>query len=165
MKGAKIGENCSIGQNVFIGSRAQLGNNVKVQNNVSIYDCVKLEDGVFCGPSVVFTNVINPRSDISRKNEYKKTLVRRGATLGANATVICGNTIGEYAFIGAGAVVTKNIPSYALVYGNPAKQAGWMCSCGVKLTVSGKKPVFCKACGKKFRQYGTSIQKKLLSYE
>lgn len=146
MNGAKIGENCNIGQNVFIGSKAELGDNVKVQNNVSIYDCVKLEDDVFCGPSVVFTNVINPRSHISRKNEYQGILVKKGATLGANATVICGNSIGEYAFIGAGSVVTRDVAPFSLVYGNPAKQRGWMCKCAKKIEIKGKRGVcrFCK---------------------
>ena len=124
MSGAKIGKNCSIGQNVYIASRAIIGNGVKIQNNVSIYDDVTLEDDVFCGPSCVFTNVINPRAFVERKNEYKKTLVKKGASIGANATIICGITIGEYAFIGAGSVVTKDIPPYALVYGNPARVQG-----------------------------------------
>jgi len=149
MKGAKIGENCNIGQNVFIGSKAELGNNVKVQNNVSLYDRVKLEDYVFCGPSAVFTNVINPRSHIERKDEFKETLVKKGATIGANATIVCGHQIGEYAFIGAGAVVTKDVPAYALVYGNPARVKGWVCSCGVKLE-PGAKDTVCKACGKAY---------------
>lgn len=133
MKGARIGRGCSIGQNVFIGSKAVIGNFVKIQNNVSVYDGVELEDYVFCGPSAVFTNVINPRSHISRKMEFKRTLVRRGATLGANSTIICGLTVGEHAFIGAGAVVTKDVAPHALVYGNPARLKGWMCDCGAKL--------------------------------
>lgn len=149
MKGAKIGKNCRVGQNVFIGSKAELANNVKVQNNVSIYDCVILEEDVFCGPSVVFTNVINPRSHIERKNEYKKTVVKKGASLGANATIVCGNSIGEYAFVGAGAVVTKNVPAYGLVYGNPARLMGWMCKCGIKLDFHNDK-VTCPACGEKY---------------
>ena len=133
MPNAKIGRKCSIGQNVNIGSRAVLGNNVKVQNNVSIYDEVILEDDVFCGPSMVFTNVINPRSHVVRKHEYKVTNVRKGASIGANATIVCGVEIGSYAFIGAGSVVTKDVPAFALVYGNPAKQKGWICQCGCKL--------------------------------
>lgn len=149
MKGAKIGSNCIIGQNVFVGAKARVGNNVKVQNNVSIYDSVILEDCVFCGPSVVFTNVVNPRSFISRKNEFKETLVMEGATLGANSTIICGTTIGKYAFVGAGSVVTKSIPNYAIVYGNPARLKGWMCKCGIKLNFKSKKAV-CHFCGEKY---------------
>ncbi|MFC1577031.1 Gfo/Idh/MocA family oxidoreductase [Candidatus Omnitrophota bacterium] len=147
MKGAKVGRRCQIGQGVFVGSKAVIGNGVKLQNNVSVYDCVELEDDVFCGPSAVFTNVINPRSHISRKKEFKRTHVRQGATIGANATVICGVTIGRYAFIGAGSVVTKDVPPHALVYGNPARVQGWMCECGVKLEVKGGKGA-CGACGK-----------------
>lgn len=131
--GARIGENCSFGQNVFVGNDVVIGNNVRVQNNVSIYDRVTLEDDVFCGPSMVFTNVINPRAHVSRKNEYKATQVRRGASIGANATIVCGCSIGEYAFVGAGAVVTRDVPAYALVVGNPARRIGWMCRCGVRL--------------------------------
>ncbi|MBI5145291.1 MAG: Gfo/Idh/MocA family oxidoreductase [Candidatus Omnitrophica bacterium] len=149
MPGAKIGRNCNIGQNVFIGSKAVVGDNVKIQNNVSIYDAVKIEDDVFCGPSVVFTNVINPRSYISRKHEYKSTQIKKGATLGANATVICGRTIGEYAFVGAGAVVTKDVPAFALVYGNPAKIKGWMCICANKLQFKQNKST-CSICKKKY---------------
>src|SRR5512139_314251 len=133
MQGAKIGENCIIGQNVFIGSGVILGNNIKVQNNVSIYDGVILEDDVFCGPSMVFTNVFNPRSFISRKKEFRKTLVKKGATIGANVTIICGNTVGKFAFIGAGSVVTKDVPDYALVYGNPGETKGWVCQCAVEI--------------------------------
>ena len=149
MGGAVIGEKCSIGQNVNISSRAVLGNNIKVQNNVSIYDEVILEDDVFCGPSMVFTNVINPRSHVSRKHEYKKTVVRQGASIGANATVVCGVEIGQYAFVGAGSVVTKDIPAFALVYGNPATQRGWMCQCGVKLDINNGTPK-CQACGTEY---------------
>ena len=134
MAGARIGEGCVLGQNVYIGGKAVLGNNVRVQNNVSIYDQVILADDVFCGPSMVFTNVINPRSSVERKDEYLKTHVGKGTSIGANATIICGNEIGEYAFIGAGSVVTKPIPSYALMVGNPAKQIGWMSRAGVRLT-------------------------------
>lgn len=151
MSGAKIGKNCTIGQNVFIASGAILGNNIKIQNNVSIYDGVILEDDVFCGPSMVFTNVFNPRSFISRRNEFKKTLVKRGATIGANATIICGNTIGQYAFIGAGSVVTKDVPDYALVYGNPSKIKGWVCQCAEEITFrSGRAK--CKACGRQYKK-------------
>lgn len=128
--GAKIGDRCSFGQNVFIGNEVSIGNNVKIQNNVSVYDSVTLEDDVFCGPSMVFTNVKNPRSSISRKNEYKKTHVKKGVTLGANCTVICGVTIGRHAFVAAGAVVTKNVPDYALMAGVPAKQIGWVDKAG-----------------------------------
>jgi UDP-2-acetamido-3-amino-2,3-dideoxy-glucuronate N-acetyltransferase len=144
--GARIGSGCSFGQNVFVGNKVVIGNNVKVQNNVSIYDDVILEDDVFCGPSMVFTNVVNPRSHVSRKDEYKVTVVRHGATIGANATVVCGHTIGEYAFIGAGAVVTRDVPSYALMVGTPARRVGWMCRCGVKLAnLNGD--ASCPACG------------------
>jgi len=133
MPHCKIGENCNIGQNVVISPEVVLGKNVKVQNNVSIYTGVSCEDDVFLGPSMVFTNVTNPRSAINRKNQYAKTLVKRGATIGANATIVCGHDIGEYAFIGAGAVVTKTVPAYALVMGNPARQSGWMSEYGHKL--------------------------------
>ncbi len=124
MSGAKIGKNCSLGQNVNVGSRAVIGNGVKIQNNISIYDDVIIEDDVFCGPSCVFTNVINPRAFVERKHEYKKTVVKKGASIGANATIVCGVTIGEYALVGAGSVVTKDVPEYALVYGNPARVHG-----------------------------------------
>jgi UDP-2-acetamido-3-amino-2,3-dideoxy-glucuronate N-acetyltransferase len=134
MPGCTIGENCNIGQNVVVSPDVVLGNNVKVQNNVSIYTGVTCDDDVFLGPSMVFTNVVNPRSAINRKSEYARTHVGKGATIGANATIICGNNIGSYAFIGAGAVVTKNVPDYALVVGNPAKQTGWMSEYGHKLT-------------------------------
>jgi UDP-2-acetamido-3-amino-2,3-dideoxy-glucuronate N-acetyltransferase len=151
MSGARIGGNCIIGQNVFIGSGALLGNNIKVQNNVSIYDGVILEDDVFCGPSMVFTNVFNPRSFISRKKEFRKTLIKRGATIGANVTIVCGNTIGQYAFIGAGSVVTKDVPDYALVYGNPGKVKEWVCQCAEEIAFRSGKAV-CKACGKRYKK-------------
>ncbi len=125
-KGAEIGSECSFGQNVYVANDVKIGNNVKVQNNVSIYDAVVLEDDVFCGPSMVFTNVINPRSSVNRKDEYKKTLVKRGASIGANATIICGVTLGEYSFVGAGSVVTKNVKPYEMVAGVPAKRIGWL---------------------------------------
>ena len=131
--GAKIGEGCSLGQNVFVGNDVVIGNNVKIQNNVSVYDAVTIEDDVFCGPSMVFTNVYNPRSAVTRKDEYRKTLVKRGATLGANSTIVCGTTIGEYAFVGAGAVVNYNVPDFALMVGVPAKQIGWMSRFGERL--------------------------------
>ena len=133
ISGSKIGENCNVGQNVVIGGNVIIGNGCKIQNNVSIYEGVKLEDDVFCGPSMVFTNVFTPRSHVSRKNEYLPTPVRKGATIGANATIVCGNEIGEFAFIGAGSVVTKPVIKQALVVGNPAKQIGWMCQCGERL--------------------------------
>lgn len=131
--GAKIGKACSFGQNVFVGNKVVIGNQCKIQNNVSVYDNVTLEDGVFCGPSMVFTNVYNPRALVERKNEYRDTLVKKGATLGANCTIVCGVTIGEYAFIGAGSVVNKNVPAYALMVGVPARQIGWMSEYGEKL--------------------------------
>lgn len=146
--GARIGNGCSLGQNVFVGNDVVIGNNVKIQNNVSVYDAVRLEDDVFCGPSMVFTNVYNPRSAITRKNEYRQTLVRRGATLGANCTIICGISIGEHAFIGAGAVVNRDVPAYALMLGVPARRSGWMCRCGVQL--HGKGSVHCE-CGANFQ--------------
>lgn len=144
LKGTKIGERANIGQNVVIGPNGVVGNNVKIQNNVSVYEGVVLEDDVFCGPSCVFTNVVNPRSAIPRKNEFKTTLVRKGATIGANATILCGVTIGKHAFVGAGAVVVKDVPDYGLVYGNPATLKGWMCECGHKLDENKK----CGKCGK-----------------
>jgi UDP-2-acetamido-3-amino-2,3-dideoxy-glucuronate N-acetyltransferase len=152
MSGAVIGERCNIGQNVVISPDVILGNNVKVQNNVSIYTGVILEDDVFCGPSMVFTNVVNPRSHIVRKHEYQRTRVGRGASLGANCTVVCGHDIGRYAFIGAGAVVTRHVPDHALVVGNPGRIAGWMCECGIKLA-SGPAPppsAACAACGTRY---------------
>ena len=152
-----LGENCIIGQNVFIGSGVILGNNIKVQNNVSIYDGVILEDDVFCGPSMVFTNVFNPRSFISRKKEFRRTSVKRGATMGANVTIICGNTIGQYALIGAGSVVTKDVPNYALVYGNPGKVKGWVCQCAEEITFRSGKAV-CKACGKKYKKDSAGVK-------
>lgn len=148
--GARIGEGCSLGQNVFVGNDVVIGNNVKIQNNVSVYDAVRLEDDVFCGPSMVFTNVFNPRSAVSRKAEYRQTVVRRGATLGANSTVVCGITIGEYAFIGAGAVVSRDVPDYALMVGVPARHTGWMCRCGEKLSARNGE-VACAACGQRYR--------------
>ncbi len=154
MSGAQIGERCSLGQNVFVGSKVKIGNNVKVQNNVSIYDNVYLEDDVFCGPSMVFTNVINPRSHIIRKHEYRDTYVRRGASIGANATVVCGITLGKFCFIGAGAVVNRDVKPYALVAGVPAKIMGWMCHCGIRLALPAssdrEEEVTCKNCGSQY---------------
>ena len=149
MSGARIGKRCNIGQNVVVSPQVVIGDNVKIQNNVSIYTGVILEDDVFCGPSMVFTNVVNPRSHVSRKDEYKTTLVKQGASLGANTTIVCGHTIGRFAFIGAGAVVTKDVPDYALVVGNPGRVSGWMCNCGVKLAAGATPPVeaTCAACG------------------
>ena len=153
MSGSRIGRRCNIGQNVVVSPQCVIGDNVKIQNNVSIYTGVVLEDDVFCGPSMVFTNVINPRSEVSRKDDYRDTLVKRGASLGANCTIVCGHTIGAYAFIGAGAVVTKDVPDYALVIGNPARITGWMCRCGIKLASGSQPPVIetCAACGTRYR--------------
>ncbi|TAM74933.1 N-acetyltransferase [bacterium] len=143
-----IGRNCSIGQNVLIASRVTIGDNVKIQNNVSVYEGVVLEDDVFCGPSMVFTNIATPRSRFprNRPEDYRRTLVRRGATIGANATIVCGATIGEHAFVGAGAVVTRDVPPYGLVFGNPARLHGFVCECGTTLSVEGERAL-CRACG------------------
>ena len=153
MSGAILGERCNIGQNVVISPDVVLGNNVKVQNNVSIYTGVILEDDVFCGPSMVFTNVINPRSHVVRKHEYQRTVVGRGASLGANCTVVCGHDIGRFAFVGAGAVVTKTIPDHALVVGNPGRITGWVCECGIKLSSGAAPPpqAACQGCGLRYR--------------
>jgi len=150
---ARIGAGCSFGQNVYVGNDVRIGNNVKVQNNVSIYDAVTLEDDVFCGPSMVFTNVYNPRSAVTRKDEYRRTLVAQGATLGANSTVICGVTIGRYAFIGAGAVVNRDVPDHALMLGVPARQAGWMSRHGERLNLplKGDGQAQCPATGERYR--------------
>ena len=137
MPGAVIGADCSLGQNTVVMNGTRLGRNVKVQNNVSIYEGVEIEDDVFCGPSMVFTNVINPRSHVSRKHEYRRTLVRRGASIGANATIVCGVTLGEYCMVGAGAVVTRDVLAYALVTGVPARRSGWVCACGARLLLDG----------------------------
>ncbi len=146
---ATIGENCNLGQNVCVGRGVKIGNDVKIQNNVSVYEGVTLEDGVFCGPSCVFTNVINPRSTVSRKHEFKDTLVKEGATIGANATIVCGITLGKHCLIGAGSVITKDVPDYALVTGVPGKVTGWMCECGVKLDVDSEE-ISCSECSKKY---------------
>jgi len=150
LKGAKIGKDCRIGQNVVIGRNVTIGCGCKIQNNISVYEGVTLEDYVFCGPSMVFTNVFNPRSEIPRMKELRPTLVKRGATIGANSTIICGHTIGEYSFVGAGAVVTEDIPAFALITGNPAKIRGWMCKCGIKLEVKEGNAV-CETCGTKYK--------------
>ena len=150
MKNSKIGEKCNIGQNVVISPDVILGKNVKIQNNVSVYTGVICEDDVFLGPSMVFTNVTNPRSHVIRKDEYKRTLVKIGASIGANAVIICGNDIGKYSFVGAGAVVTKNVPDYALVVGNPGRVAGWMCACGIRLSFNEGETAICKTCGKEY---------------
>ncbi len=157
MAGARIGSGCVLGQNCFVGN-VELGNGVHVQNNVSIYDGVTLEDHVFAGPSCVFTNVINPRSEVNRKSEYRPTLVRRGATIGANATIVCGTTIGRYAFVGAGAVVRADVEDYALVVGVPARRVGWMCACGERLAEPGENPIRCTACGIEYRLEGARLR-------
>lgn len=146
LTGSRIGKNCRIGQNVCIGPDVVIGEGCRIQNNVSIYKGVTLEDGVFCGPSVVFTNVVNPRAHVPRMDEARPTLVKQGATLGANATIVCGHVIGAYAFVGAGAVVTRDVPDHALVMGNPARRKGWVCRCGVKLGLS----LMCGHCGMKY---------------
>lgn len=156
MKNCTIGDGCNIGQNVVISPDVVIGKNVKIQNNVSVYTGCILEDDVFCGPSMVFTNVINPRSAVVRRDEYQRTLVRRGASIGANSTIVCGTTIGKYAFIGAGSVVTRDVPDYALMYGNPARIRGWMCECGVKIEFANGTAV-CAACGDRYRREGDRV--------
>lgn len=156
LSGSRIGSSCKIGQNVVIGPNVAIGNNVKIQNNVSVYECVTLEDDVFCGPSMVFTNVLNPRSEIPRMSELKPTLIRKGASLGANCTILCGATVGRYAFVGAGAMVTRDVPDYALVYGTPAVQKGWMCRCGEKLAVEGDSATC--ACGATYTVSADAIE-------
>jgi UDP-2-acetamido-3-amino-2,3-dideoxy-glucuronate N-acetyltransferase len=153
MKDSVIGRNCNLGQNVLVSSGVRMGDNCKVQNNVSLYTGVVLEDHVFCGPSMVFTNVVNPRSEVIRKDEYRRTLVKRGASIGANATIVCGVTIGSYAFIGAGSVVTHDVPDFALLMGNPARRTGWMCRCGLKLEVTGAEAA-CGSCGTAYTHHG-----------
>ena len=160
MNGAVIGERCNIGQNVFVAADVIIGNNVKIQNNVSVFKGVVLEDDVFLGPSMVFTNVSNPRSHVSRRDEYKTTLVKKGATVGANATILCGITLGQYCFIGAGAVVTRNVPDYGLVYGNPGRVQGWMCQCGTRLEfemVDGQEQALCPECGERYVKMGEVV--------
>lgn len=159
MSGSVIGANCNIGQNVVVSPKVILGNNVRVQNNVSIYEGVFCEDDVFLGPSMVFTNVINPRSAVSRKHEYLKTLVKKGASIGANATIVCGNEIGEFAFIGAGAVVTKPVPAYALVIGNPARQTGWMSEFGHKLQFDAAGKAVCPESGQEYQLENKTVKR------
>jgi len=159
MPGCKIGDACNLGQNVVVSSKVILGNNVRVQNNVSIYEGVICEDDVFLGPSMVFTNVINPRSAVSRKHEYMQTLVRKGASIGANATIVCGNEIGKYAFVGAGAVITKNIPPYALVVGNPSRQIGWVSEYGHRLHFDEQGMAVCKESGEKYNLENHLVRK------
>ncbi len=164
MPGAVIGEGCNIGQNVVVSPGCTVGSNVKIQNNVSIYTGVVIEDDVFCGPSMVFTNVINPRSHIERKSEYKDTLVKRGASIGANSTIVCGTTLGQYCFIGAGAVVTKDVPDFALIVGNPGRLKGYVCYCGEKLPLEEssdtRKTAVCAACGRRYEQSGYQVEMK-----
>lgn len=158
MPGARIGARCNLGQNVVVSPRCTIGDNVKIQNNVSVYTGVEIEADVFCGPSMVFTNVINPRSFIERKDEYRRTLVRRGASIGANATIVCGVTLGQYCFVGAGSVVTRDVPDYALVYGSPAKVRGWVCWCGDTLPLAvdadGTQECECASCARRYRRNG-----------
>ena len=158
MSKSRVGENCNFGQNVVVSPQCRIGDNVKIQNNVSVYTGVIIEDDVFCGPSMVFTNVINPRSHIERKSEYKKTLVRKGATIGANATIICGHTLGKFCFIGAGTVVTKDVPDYGLVVGNPGRLKGYVCYCGDKLGLDISDDTVghceCQSCGRSFKREG-----------
>ena len=157
MLGAVIGERCSLGQNVVVMAGTRIGNNVKIQNNVSNYEGVTLEDDVFCGPSCVFTNVMNPRSHVPRKHEYRPTLVKRGSSIGANATIVCGVTLGEYAFIGAGAVVTSDVPAYALMVGVPARRVGWMCQCGERLFVTSGQTA-CPVCGSRYQETNGNLR-------
>lgn len=157
-----IGQRCNIGQNVVISPGCRIGDNVKIQNNVSVYTGVILESDVFCGPSAVFTNVINPRSHVPRQDEYRQTLVRRGASIGANATIVCGHTLGRYCFVGAGAVVTRDVPDYAMVIGNPARISGWVCYCGCKLpfgtSADGSEEHPCPACTRRYRRQGRTVE-------
>jgi len=162
MPRTKIGEQCNIGQNVLVSSQVTLGRNVKIQNNVSLYTGVVIEDDVFLGPSMVFTNVMNPRSHVNRKDEYQATLVKRGASIGANATIVCGTTIGSYSFVGAGSVVTRDVPDYALVHGNPARVRGWMCQCGIKLKffpAGDEERSECESCGSSYSKKGNLVCK------
>jgi UDP-2-acetamido-3-amino-2,3-dideoxy-glucuronate N-acetyltransferase len=157
MAGSVIGRRCTIGQNVFVASGVRIGDHCKIQNNVSVYAGVVLDDHVFCGPSMVFTNVVNPRSEVVRKDEYKSTRVGRGASIGANATILCGVTLGSYAVVGAGAVVTHDVPDFALVTGNPARRTGWMCRCGIKFEPAGETPR-CDACGTAYSYHADALR-------
>lgn len=157
--GAQIGTDCTIGQNVFIGGRAVVDNHVKIQNNVSIYDGVILEDYVFCGPSVVFTNVNKPRSKFPQRDQYQQTIIREGASLGANSTIVCGTTVGRHSFVGAGSVVTKDVPDHALVFGNPAAVRGWICECGTKLEFKKTDQVACRHCNSSYRLKDNQVTK------
>ncbi|MBC8488983.1 MAG: N-acetyltransferase [Bacteroidetes bacterium] len=162
--GTKIGKNCSLGQNVNIGNNVIIGNNVKIQNNVSVYEGVELEDFVFCGPSMVFTNIMNPRSEFPQRGSefYLKTLIKKSASLGANSTIVCGNTIGKYAFVGAGTVVIKDIPDYGMVVGTPARLIGWMCACGTKLSLTtdpnSEEIAICSECGREYKKKNNHIK-------
>ena len=153
LSGSKLGDKCNLGQNVMVGPGVSIGNNCKLQNNVSVYQGVTLEDGVFCGPSMVFTNIFNPRAEIRKMDQVRPTLIKKGATIGANATIVCGVTLGRYSFIGAGAVVNKNVPDHAIVVGNPARQIGWACDCGERMT----QDLDCLACGKQFEKKGEGL--------
>jgi UDP-2-acetamido-3-amino-2,3-dideoxy-glucuronate N-acetyltransferase len=161
MRDSVIGERCNIGQNVVVSPGCRIGHNVKIQNNVSVYTGVILHDDVFCGPSSVFTNVLNPRSHISRRDEYRETVVMRGASIGANATIVCGHTLGQYSFVGAGSVVTRDVPNFAMVMGNPARIRGWLCYCGIRLglsaSVSGSEEATCPACSRRYTRNGTQV--------
>lgn len=160
--GARIGRDCSLGQNVFVGNNVVIGNRVKIQNNVSVYDAVILEDEVFCGPSAVFTNVYNPRASVERKSEYRQTVIRIGATLGANSTIVCGVTVGRHAFIAAGAVINRDVPDFALMAGVPARQIGWMSAYGERLDLPlhGESEAICPATGDRYRLTGNTVQRK-----
>lgn len=161
--GTRVGKNCSMGQNVNVGNNVIIGNSVKIQNNVSVYEGVELEDYVFCGPSMVFTNIMNPRSEFPQRGTefYLKTLVKKSASLGANSTIVCGNTVGKYAFVGAGSVVTKDVPDYAMVFGTPAKVKGWVCACGNKLDMStdenSTEKASCSKCGRSYEKKGIQV--------